>query len=229
MKWLNAVVMIMAAFGVAGFTVSNANGDIYAWTDENGVKYFTNQAPPAQATLFMKTPEIPYDEEADNQRSEMDRLEVARQELAEREAFLREQQQEAERRLAEANARADAVLREADQVLQDVQASGEEESGYDGPIVYGYGYGGSRYLYEGYYRNYGLYYKNKHYLKFKSPRPKPHPHVDGQGNSKSLSRPSYYSRSHQKLGPSPRARYLRSSGLSHRARTAAFRGRFGLY
>jgi hypothetical protein len=87
------MVMALAAFWFAGLAVSAAGADIYAWTDENGVKYFTNHAPPEQATLFMKTREIPYDEEADNQRREMDRLEVARQELAEREAFLQEQQQ----------------------------------------------------------------------------------------------------------------------------------------
>jgi hypothetical protein len=32
--------------------------DIYVWTDANGVKNFTNNAPPEQAVVFMETPEI---------------------------------------------------------------------------------------------------------------------------------------------------------------------------
>jgi hypothetical protein len=32
--------------------------DIYVWTDANGVKNFTNHAPPEQAVVFMETPEI---------------------------------------------------------------------------------------------------------------------------------------------------------------------------
>jgi hypothetical protein len=34
------------------------SADIYVWTDADGVKNFTNQAPPEQAVLFMVTPEI---------------------------------------------------------------------------------------------------------------------------------------------------------------------------
>ena len=32
--------------------------DIYVWTDANGVKNFTNHAPPEEAVVFMETPEI---------------------------------------------------------------------------------------------------------------------------------------------------------------------------
>ena len=99
MKRLNIMVMILAVFGFAGLAVSTAGADIYAWTDENGVKHFTNQEPPKQATLFMRTPEIRHNEEADKERREMDRLAIARKELAEQEAFLREQQQAADHQL----------------------------------------------------------------------------------------------------------------------------------
>jgi hypothetical protein len=215
MKRLNAIAVILAAFGFVGFSVSSAGADIYSWIDENGVKNFTNQAPPKQATLFMKTPEIPHDEEADLRRREMDQLEVTRFELAEREAFLRKQAQEAERRLAEANARADAALQEADRIVQEAQDVAENTDYNSGTFVYGYG--GSRYLYKDYYRNYGLYYKKK-----------PH-HTYKKNFSGYRSRPSYYSRHHLKLGPSPRVRHFRSGGLTHRQRTAAFRGRFGRY
>ena len=218
MKRLNIMVMILAAFGFAGLAVSTASGDIYAWTDENGVKYYTNFSPPKQATLFMKTPEIPYDEEADNQRREMDRLEVARQALAEREAFLQEQQQEAERRIAAANARADATLWEADQILQNAQAA-SEDANYDHSSSYGYGYSypyygyGSRYLYKGYKRYDGGLYRKKHGRK----------HKIGHYNHK---RPDTYSRQrNHSIGRHTTA--IRSPIQSHRSRAAAFRGRHG--
>ena len=218
MKRLNIMVMMLVAFGFAGFAVSTANGDIYAWTDENGVKYFTNFAPPKQATLFMKTPEIPYDEEADNQRREMDRLAVARQELAEREAFLLEQQQAAERRIAAANARADATLWEADQILQDAQAA-SEDANYDHSSSYGYGYSypyyghGSRYLYKGYKRYDGGLYRKKHGRK----------HKIGHYNHK---RPDTYSRQ-RNHGIGRHTTAISSPRQSHRSRAAAFRGRHG--
>ena len=121
MKWFK--ILMLAALGLAGFATLEVNADIYSWTDENGVRYFTNDAPPKQAQLLMKTPEIAYDEEADLQRRQNEELEAARQELAEREAFLQEQQQAAERRIAEANARAEAALREADRILVLVMGS----------------------------------------------------------------------------------------------------------
>ena len=218
MKRLNIMVMILAAIGCAGLAVSTASGDIYAWTDENGVKYFTNYAPPKQATLFMKTPEILYDQEADNQRRQKDRLEVARQELAEREAFLQEQQQAAERRIAAANARADATLWEADQILQDAQAA-SEDADYDHSSSYGYGYSypyygyGSRYLYKGYNRYDGGLYRKKYDRK----------HKIGHYNH---TQPDTYSRQRNHSIE----RYttaIRSPIQSHQSRAAAFRGRHG--
>jgi Domain of unknown function (DUF4124) len=215
MKRLNIVVLILLAFGLAGFVVSTASADIYAWTDENGVKYFTNQAPPEQATLFMKTPEIPYDEEADNQRREMDNLAVARQELAEREAFLQEQQQAAERRIAAANARADAALREADQVLQDAQAASEDATD-DYSSSYGYGYYypyygyGSRYLYKGYKRFDGNLYRKRLPNQYPVKHPLHNRYQPNQGV-----------RSHYDLTG---GRYP-----THRSRVAAFLGRHGRF
>ena len=211
MKRLNTVVMILSAFGLAGLAVSVASADIYAWTDENGVKYFTNQAPPKQATLFMKTPEIPHDEEADNQRREMDRMAVARQELAERETFLLEQQQAAERRIAEANARADAALREADQVLKEAQAASEDaDYGYSSSYGYGYYGYGSRYLYKGYKRFDGNLYRKRHPKQLPAKHPLHNRYQRNQG-----------ARSHYYLTG---GRYP-----THRSRVGAFRGRHGLY
>jgi len=38
--------------------VPSVSADIYVWTDANGVKNFTNTAPPEQAVVFMETSEI---------------------------------------------------------------------------------------------------------------------------------------------------------------------------
>ena len=211
MKRLNIMVMTLAAFWFAGLAVSTAGADIYAWTDENGVKHFTNHAPPKKAALFMRTREIPHDEEADKQRREMDRLEVARQELAEREAFLQEQQMAAERRIAAANARADEALREADRILQDAQAA-SEDANYRSSGSYGFGF------YYPYYR-----YRPPHHYK-------DHKRFDGYDHRKKL--PAKHPLHN---------RYQRNDGFSsfytmpggryptHRSRTAAFRGRHGIW
>jgi hypothetical protein len=211
MKRLNTGVMILLAFGFASLAVPTASADIYAWTDENGVRHFTNQAPPKQATLFMKTPEIPYDEEADNQRREMDRLAVARQELAEREALLVEQQQAAERRLEAANARADEALREAERILQDAQAASENANySSSSSFVFGYHYP--------YYR-----YKPYHHKKDHKPFPGHHYRKKHPPNHPLHDR---YQRNH-----GFRSHYFVTGGRysSHRARVTAFRGRHGLY
>jgi hypothetical protein len=46
---------------IAGVTVPIASADIYFWTDENGVKNFTNYSPPEKAEVFMETPEADED------------------------------------------------------------------------------------------------------------------------------------------------------------------------
>ena len=214
------------AAGVYGFTALTARADIYSWTDENGVNHFTNYAPPKHAKLLMKTPEIPYDEEADNQRREMDRLEAVRHELAEREAFLQREQQAAERRIAEANARADAALLEADRILQEAEAAAESTN-YGGSNGYAYGY----YSYDRYDGRRG-YYDRRH--------PRKH------GHHYKKDRYAYPHYRHFKYGYQPRLvynftgsqrkhhfrRHHGSSRLhrsSHRSRAAAFRGRHGRF
>ena len=214
MKRLNITILVLMAVWVYGFTALTAHADIYSWTDENGVNHFTNYAPPKHAKLLIKTPEIPYDEEADNQRRENDSLEVARQELADREAFLLQEQQAAERRIAEANARADAALWEADRMLQEAEAAAEDTN-YDrsNGYVYGYGY----YPYYRFSRDYryshrpGYYHKND-YRKYRDGRPY-----------------KYHYRKSPKHHINRRPTTFRSRGLSHRSRTAAFRGRHGLF
>lgn len=110
--------------------------DIYEWTDEDGIKHYSNYAPPENSRILMKTKEEPYDEAADHARVEAERqaqLELARLEIAQREAELDLREAEAERRLAEADRLADEALREADSYFK------EAENGRSTYKSYGFG------------------------------------------------------------------------------------------
>ncbi len=60
---------------MAGIFVTPLHADIYSWTDENGVKHFSN-APPADAKdVTVEFKEYQYDEKTDRQRFEMEQEE----------------------------------------------------------------------------------------------------------------------------------------------------------
>ena len=230
MKRLNITILVLMAVWVYGFVALTAHADIYSWTDENGVNHFTNYAPPKHAKLLMKTPEIPYDQEADNQRRENDSLEVARQELAEREAFLLQEQQAAERRIAEANARADAALWEADRILQEAEAAAEDTN-YDRSNGYAYGYGYypfNRYSHHDrfghYYRytRYPGYYQRNYYRGGRYHKKHPYKYQHGRPYKQ-------HYRTSPKHHVNRRHSEVRSRGSSHRSRTAVFRGKHGRF
>jgi hypothetical protein len=209
-------IMILAALWLTGFVVLKADADIYSWTDENGVRYFTNYAPPKQAKLLMKTPEIAYDEEADLKRRQKDELEVAKQELAEKEAFLLQQQQEAERRIAQANARAEAALREADRILQDTEVA-DEYADDDNSSSYAYRYSSPYYGYRyprkiHYYDYYYYYYGGLNHKRY------PYKH-----------KPTLYNRFVRKFSVDRFPDPFRSPAQSHQQRVNTFRGRHGRY
>ena len=54
-------ILLIAMLAMAGVTVPIASADIYFWTDENGVKNFTNYSPPEKAEVFMETSEADED------------------------------------------------------------------------------------------------------------------------------------------------------------------------
>jgi hypothetical protein len=127
------VVVLTALLVVSGFPQSS-RADIYVWTDENGVKHFTNYAPPEQAQLLMKTREFAYDEAKDRERMEADRLQVQQQqwgEIEEKQAMLAYEQQIAARRLAEANRRAEDTLRQAESLLEEARQISEDDAFWD--------------------------------------------------------------------------------------------------
>jgi hypothetical protein len=175
---------------------TSVNADIYTWIDENGVKHFSNFAPPADAEVIMKTEELPYDEQADQQRMAAERqarLVAAWQELADKEAELLDSQRAAEQKIEAANVRAQEALREAEELLNEAEERNNRYSN-SGTAYYGY------YPYYGHYKrwyyrkNGSLYYKYPYYKhrqkqKYKDKR-RPHPkHYDGYPKQRSHANP----------------------------------------
>ena len=230
------VVALLTILGFSGLMIPAAGADIYSWTDENGVRHFTNQRPPKHAELLMKTREKPHDDEAEQKRLEEDKLAAIRQELAEREAFLIQQQAAAERRLAAANARAEATLQEADRIL--LEAEEAAENNRSGSYWYSYPYydykpglyHNDRNIHWLHHRKAGYHKKVKrhhhrygHHKKHKRHSTRYGHHGKLRSNSFEYTRHrrTHSIRNHQSL---TRSRYT-----SHRARAAAFRGRHGRY
>jgi hypothetical protein len=142
---------------------TTVDADIYTWIDENGVKHFSNFAPPANAEVIMKSEELPYDEQADQQRmaaERQERLVAAWQELADKETELLDRQRAAEQQIETANVRAQEALREAEALLNQAE---EKYNRYSNSGAY-YGY----YPYYAHYKrwyyrkNGSLYYKYPH-------------------------------------------------------------------
>jgi len=138
MQGLKIFFLIAAACLING----SLHADIYEWTDANGVRHFTNYAPPDDATILMKTNEVPYDEAADRARMEADRqyqreyqLELARLELAAKEAEIERREAAAERIAAEAERYAQETELAAKQYLDDARNGSYY---YRGGGYYGY-------------------------------------------------------------------------------------------
>jgi hypothetical protein len=169
MKGLKISLIIAAQF----FIASSLFADIYEWTDANGVRHFTNYAPPDNAKLLMKTEAVPYDEVADIQRMEterQDQLAFERQEIAEREAELEWKVAEVERRLAALDRQAERIEREAQEWSDKSVDDGYVDRSYESYGSYGYfpGYYTYPRKQRWYYRGHsgGIYYKKPHYKKY---------------------------------------------------------------
>ena len=117
---------------IAGFFVTPLHADIYSWTDENGVKHFSN-APPADAQdVTVEFKEYQYNAKADRQRIEMEQEEweeVFRQ--AEREEKKERQQAEAERQNRKPT-RAELVESEKQRLLNKITLLEEKPLDYFG-------------------------------------------------------------------------------------------------
>ena len=100
MKFLITAIILAFTFAVLGAADSKA--EIYVWTDENGVKHFSD-GPPAEAKGAKPAfPAYQYDEAADRQRTESDQKDIQRavkninQEYAEAEQKKKKEEEEAE-------------------------------------------------------------------------------------------------------------------------------------
>ncbi len=69
MKKLSILAVLLTFFFIPHLTF----GEIYSWTDENGVKHFSNEPPPEGVKILNQTKEIKTDKEKDKQREESDK------------------------------------------------------------------------------------------------------------------------------------------------------------
>ena len=145
-------ILLIGMLAIAGVTVPIASADIYFWTDENGVKNFTNYSPPEKAEVFMETSEPDQDtafEEAETDRAgDKDRLLESEQLQAATEKIeaLREQVGELTDRLA---ALPEAPPIEANEVAAETEEASNTIRYGSGYVYWPYPYGYLPYGYKG--------------------------------------------------------------------------------
>jgi len=117
--------------------------DIFSWTDENGVRHYSDN-PPGNSNEMKVTPEIPHDPETDQRNKE------AHQEMVKQvDADLQEsEKRELEERLKRTENKLEAAERKAEQALDEAQKAreiAEEKQRYrEVYVVPGIGPGGNR-------------------------------------------------------------------------------------
>lgn len=152
MKCIILFTWIMAAC-LWGQTVK---ADIYVWTDESGIRHFSNRDSHPEAELFLKTMEGPYEEaveraqrEAEKQRElERERAQIRgeKERLAEKMAELERRTEAAKRDAQEALDRAEAIEAAADRRYRGDRWYAVGTAYYPGYYLYSpYGYGGYRF------------------------------------------------------------------------------------
>ncbi|MBW2705134.1 MAG: DUF4124 domain-containing protein [Deltaproteobacteria bacterium] len=96
------ITAIVLAFTLTVWGVTNSKAEVYSWTDENGVKHFSDRMPAEAKGAKPAFQEYKYDEAADRQRTESDEKAVQKavkdinQEYAETEQKKQRQEEEAE-------------------------------------------------------------------------------------------------------------------------------------
>lgn len=83
------------------FGVSNSTAEVYTWTDENGVRHFSDQPPADARGAKPAFPAYEYDEAEDRRRTETDEKELEKVVKNIDENYEREQQAEKQRRQEE--------------------------------------------------------------------------------------------------------------------------------
>ena len=126
------------------FLAHPATADLYHWTDENGVRHFSNTPPPEGVDKTIWQEEIPYDPESDDKRRDREDALLQERESAETQRRL----EEAERKAEEARREAEAAKRKADRLEEELEEEKEN-------------------------RSYGVYYYRKHRPGHRPPGYKP--------------------------------------------------------
>lgn len=178
MRLTSNLTMIVAA--LLGSQVVYA--DIYIWTDENGITNFTNQTPPPEAEIYLKSMEGPYQEAVDRTQREMEKqraLEQAQAEKRLQEERLAEKIARLERQTAEAERKTREALERVEE-LEDAAAGRDRDRRWSstGYVSYDPGYDDYRhYGYRGY-RFSVTYPGDKRHQKHRLRKGKSHKQID---------------------------------------------------
>jgi len=163
-----------------------AYADIYVWTDENGITNFTDQTPPPEAEIFLKTMEGPYQEAVERAQRETEKqraLERAQAEIREQEERVAEKIAQLERRTEEAEREAREALERAAELEDAADRQYRDDRWYStGYASYYPGYDGYRhYGYTGY-RFSVTYPSSKRYKRHRYRPGGSHKRIDGRGH-----------------------------------------------
>lgn len=161
---MRKLCVLWALVLLCGFPTA-VNADIYAWTDENGVKHFSNHPPSERADVVTKAEELPYEGPSDEERKKAEIAEslvAAWQEIAEIESEVLERQQAAELKIEEANQRAEQAIQEAEALLSEAREKYNRSHLYYGYYPYHHYYP-HRYNKKRYrHKKRGIHYKFPH-------------------------------------------------------------------
>jgi hypothetical protein len=118
------LIFFTIMFILAG--AANLNAEIYYWTDENGVKHYSNAPPPTDVKAGLKFNEYETDDAADRSRTESDKQELQAliKEIEAEEARQRAEQERIKRE-AEANkppSQEEMVAAEKQRLLDKIEA-----------------------------------------------------------------------------------------------------------
>jgi len=105
-----------------------SSGQIYSWTDSEGVRHYSNKPPPGmEAGRLSTTDEIPFDPEADEKREFQER-QWQEQRAAD---DMEERLTEAEKKAAQAKRQAEESARKAEKLERELEAVREEQRDSD--------------------------------------------------------------------------------------------------
>ena len=119
-----SIIAILLTITLTVFGIADSTAEVYTWTDENGVRHFSDQPPPDARGAKPAFPAYEYDEAADRQRTQTDKKELQKV-VKNIEEDYEKQQQEEKQRQEEAAANQptsmeDKVAAERDRLLKKI-------------------------------------------------------------------------------------------------------------